>query len=61
MSVYGPVDTLNEEDGIYAGPSTDGLVLTNAGEPLMLNLTDDQQGGYVGTFNIGVNATRSIE
>lgn len=60
-SNHGPVTTLNEEDGIYAGPSTDGLVLINAGEPLMLNLTDDQQGGYVGTFNIGVNATRSME
>jgi protocatechuate 3,4-dioxygenase beta subunit len=58
-STHGPVTTTNEKDGIYAGPSTDGLVLTNAGEHLMLNLTDDQQGGYIGNFNIGVNATRS--
>jgi hypothetical protein len=60
-SNHGSVTTFNEEDGIYAGPSTDGLVLTNAGEHLMLNLTDDQQGGYVGTFNIGINTTRSME
>jgi hypothetical protein len=50
---------LNEEDGIYAGPSTDGLVQTNTGKHLMLDLTKDQRGGYTGTFNIGVNATRA--
>jgi protocatechuate 3,4-dioxygenase beta subunit len=56
-SDHGPVNMLNEEDGIYAGPSTDGLVQTNAGKFLMLNLTQDQQGNYIGNFNIGVNAT----
>ncbi|MGA7370331.1 MAG: hypothetical protein WBX01_14480 [Nitrososphaeraceae archaeon] len=60
-SNHGPVTMPNEEDGIYAGRSTDGLVLTNAGEHLMLNLTDGQQRGYIGTFIIGVNATRSEE
>jgi hypothetical protein len=33
-------------------------VQTNTGKHLMLNLTQDQQGGYIGSFNIGVNATR---
>jgi protocatechuate 3,4-dioxygenase beta subunit len=56
-SDHGPVNMLNEEDGIYAGPSTDGLVQTNAGNHLMLNLTQDQQRNYIGNFNIGVNAT----
>jgi protocatechuate 3,4-dioxygenase beta subunit len=58
-SNHGPVEMLNEEDGIYTGPSTDGLIQTNSGDHLMLNLTNDQQEGYIGTFNIGVNATRS--
>jgi protocatechuate 3,4-dioxygenase beta subunit len=57
-SNHGPVNMLNEEDGIFAGPSTDGLVQTNSGEYLMLNLTEDAQ-GYIGTFNIGVNANQS--
>jgi protocatechuate 3,4-dioxygenase beta subunit len=57
-SNHGPIKMLNEEDGIFAGPSTDGLVQTNSGEHLMLNLTEDVQ-GYIGTFNIGVNANRS--
>jgi protocatechuate 3,4-dioxygenase beta subunit len=56
-SDHGPVAMLNEEDGIYAGPSTDGLVQANAGKYLMLNLSEDPNGGYIGTFNIGVNAT----
>lgn len=56
-SDHGPVPMLNEEDGIYAGPSTDGLVQANAGKFLMLNLSEDPNGGYIGTFNIGVNAT----
>jgi protocatechuate 3,4-dioxygenase beta subunit len=58
-SDHGPVGMLNEEDGIYAGPSTDDLVQTNTGKHLMLNLTNDQDRGYTGTFNIGVNATQS--
>jgi protocatechuate 3,4-dioxygenase beta subunit len=56
-SDHGPVAMLNEEDGIYAGPSTDGLIQANAGKYLMLNLSEDPNGGYIGTFNIGVNAT----
>lgn len=56
-SDHGPVAMLNEEDGIYTGPSTDGLVQANAGKYLMLNLSEDPNGGYIGTFNIGVNAT----
>jgi protocatechuate 3,4-dioxygenase beta subunit len=56
-SDHGPVAMLNEEDGIYAGPSTDGLIQANAGKYLMLNLREDPNGGYIGTFNIGVNST----
>ena len=54
-SSHGPVDMTNEEDFIYAGPSNDGLVQTNTGQHLMLKLNEDEQ-GYTGTFNIGVNA-----
>ena len=55
-SDHGPVKMLNEADGIYTGPSTDGLVKANAGKHLMLNFTENQN-GYMGTFDIGVNAT----
>jgi protocatechuate 3,4-dioxygenase beta subunit len=54
-SKHGLPPMTNEQDGIYAGPSTDKLVQSNAGQHLMLNLTKDKQ-GYTGTFNIIVNA-----
>ncbi len=54
-SKHGLPPMTNEQDGIYTGPSTDKLVQSNAGQHLMLNLTKDKQ-GYVGTFNIIVNA-----
>jgi protocatechuate 3,4-dioxygenase beta subunit len=55
-SNHGPPDLTNEEDGIYKGASTDGLVQSNTGEHLMLNLTkDDEQSSYLGTFNIVLN------
>lgn len=54
------VPMTNEEDSIYTGASSDGLIQNNAGQHLMLNVKEDDQ-GYVGTFNVGVNATRSIE
>ena len=57
---HGPVPMTNEEDFIYIGPSNDGLIQNSTGQHLMLNVNDDEQ-GYVGTFNVGVNATRSIE
>jgi protocatechuate 3,4-dioxygenase beta subunit len=56
-SDHGPVPMTNEEDFIYTGPSTDGLIQVNTGKHLMLNLKDDDGQGYVGTFNIGVNAS----
>jgi protocatechuate 3,4-dioxygenase beta subunit len=56
-SDHGPVSMTNEEDFIYTGPSTDGLIQDNTGKQLMPNLKDDDGQGYVGTFNIGVNAT----
>ena len=59
-SSHGPVPMTNEEDFIYTGPSTDGLIQNNTGQHLMLNVKEDDQ-GYVGTFNVGLNATRSKE
>jgi protocatechuate 3,4-dioxygenase beta subunit len=59
-SKHGPVELTNEEDMIFRGSSTDGLVKANTGEHLMLNLTKDTQ-GYTGTFNIGVNANQSAQ
>ena len=55
-SNHGPPDMTNEEDGIYKGASTDGLIQTNTGEHLMLILTEDNKQGYIGTFNIVLNS-----
>ena len=54
-SCRGPPQTLNEEDGIYTGPSTDGIIPRNSGEQLMLHLTRQGQ-SHLGTFNIVLNA-----
>jgi protocatechuate 3,4-dioxygenase beta subunit len=55
-SEHGPVPMTNEEDFIYTGPSTDGLIKDNTGQHLMLDMKKDKE-GYVGTFNVGVNTT----
>ena len=55
---HGPVDVTNEGDFIYTGPSSDSLVKTNTGQHLMLKLNKYKQ-GYIGTFNIGLNANQS--
>jgi protocatechuate 3,4-dioxygenase beta subunit len=55
-SNHGPVDLTNEEDFIYMGPSIDGLIKTNSGQHLILKLDGDEQQGYTGAFNIGLNA-----
>ncbi|MER5176012.1 MAG: hypothetical protein ABJB76_02735 [Candidatus Nitrosocosmicus sp.] len=57
-SKHGLPPITNEQDGIYTGPSTDGLIQSNTGQHLMLNLTKDKQ-GFTGTFNIIVNASKS--
>ena len=58
-SRHGPPDMTNEQDGIYAGPSTDGLIRSNTGKHLMVNLTKGgQQQSYLGTFNIVLNAAQ---
>jgi protocatechuate 3,4-dioxygenase beta subunit len=59
-SKRGPVPMTNEDDFIYTGPSSDGLVQNNTGQHLMLNVKKEGQ-GFVGTFIVGVNATQSIE
>ncbi|HEV8386599.1 MAG TPA: hypothetical protein VGQ03_03150 [Nitrososphaera sp.] len=55
-SDHGLVGMANEQDGIYTGPSTDGLIQSNTGTHLMLALTEAGQ-GYAGTFNIIVDAS----
>jgi protocatechuate 3,4-dioxygenase beta subunit len=57
-SSHGSPDMTNEQDGIYTGASTDGLMQRNSGEHLMLNLTKDKQ-SYFGTFNIVLNSGQS--
>jgi hypothetical protein len=47
----------NEQDGIYAGLSVDGLIHSNSGKHLMVNLTKEGQ-PYLGTFNIVLNGTQ---
>ncbi len=56
-SKHGPPDMMNEQDGIYAGPSTDGLFQSNSGKHLMVNITKEGQ-SYIGTFNIVLDTTR---
>lgn len=51
-SRHGIPDTRNSQDGIYTGPSLDGLVQANSGTRLMLNLNKDKQGSYLGIFNV---------
>jgi protocatechuate 3,4-dioxygenase beta subunit len=57
-SNHGLPDITNEQDGIYIGASTDGLVESNSGKHLMLDLTKEGQ-FYSGTFNIVLNSSRS--
>ena len=57
-SKHGPPDMTNEQDGIYSGPSTDGLIQSNTGKHLMVNLTKGQGQSYIGVFNIVLNATQ---
>ena len=56
-SKHGPPDMTNEQDGIYAGPSTDGQFQSNSGKHLMVDLTKKGQ-SYRGTFNIVLNITQ---
>ena len=59
-SKQGSVPITNEQDMIYAGPSTDGLVKSDTGKHLMLNLTKDKQ-GYTGIFDIILNSPSSTK
>ncbi|MDQ3837157.1 MAG: intradiol ring-cleavage dioxygenase [Thermoproteota archaeon] len=55
-SNHGEPEITNQEDMIFTGPSTDGLIQANTGDHLMLNMTRDDEGqGYIGTFNVVVN------
>jgi protocatechuate 3,4-dioxygenase beta subunit len=57
-SNHGPVDVTNEEDFIYEGPSTDGMLQAKTGGQLMLELVEDRQ-GYAGTFNMVLDASQA--
>lgn len=57
-SNHGLPDITNEQDGIYTGASTDGLVKSDTGKYLMLDLTKEGQ-FYSGAFNIVLNSSRS--
>jgi protocatechuate 3,4-dioxygenase beta subunit len=57
-SKHGHPPMTNEQDGIYIGASTDGLLKSNSGEHLMLNLIKEGQ-SYLGTFNIVLNTGQS--
>jgi len=57
-SNHGPVPMTNEQDFIYNGPSTDGLIKSNTGNHLLLNVSKSDD-GYSGVFNIGLNASRN--
>lgn len=50
----------NEQDFIYTGPSTDGLIKSNTGNYLMLNVSK-ADGGYNSTFNVGLNTTMNSD
>lgn len=52
----GKRDTLNTTDGIFRQPVIDGTG-TASGERLMLQLTADEQDGFIGTFDIGLRLT----
>ncbi len=54
-SNHGPRPLTNNQDSIYTGPSTDGLVQSDSGKHLMLELSNDTR-GYLGIFNIVVDA-----
>lgn len=49
----------NEQDGIHTGVSTDGMVQSNSGKQLMLNLTREGQISYLGTFDVVLNSGQS--
>src|SRR5919112_5019024 len=59
-SDHGLPEVTNEEDMIYKGASSDGLVQSNTGERLTLNMTkDDDEQSYHGTSNIVLNSGQS--
>lgn len=50
--------TRNANDGIFSGPSTDGLLAKNAGQATLLDCKPAAQ-GYTATFDIGVDTTKT--
>jgi hypothetical protein len=57
-SNHGPVPVTNELDGIFTGPSTDGLVQKDTGKHLLLDMTKQGE-RYSGIFNVVVNSIGS--
>ena len=55
-SNHGNPQTPNERDMIFTGPSTDGLIKSNSGKLLLMNITKSDQNTYAGSINILLNA-----
>jgi len=55
-SSHGPPQTPDDQDMIFTGPSTDGLVKSNSGKLLLMNVTRHDDKSYEGILNIVLNA-----
>jgi protocatechuate 3,4-dioxygenase beta subunit len=55
-SSHGPPQTPDEQDMIFSGLSTDGLVKSDSGKLLLMNVTKVGENTYEGAFNIVLNA-----
>lgn len=55
-SNHGAPRTLDDKDMIFNGPSTDGLVKSNSGKLLLMNVTKNDENAYQGIFNIILNS-----
>lgn len=53
---HGMPPVKNNQDAIYTGPSTDGMIKTDSGKHLMLNVIEDEM--YIGTFNVVLNTNK---
>jgi protocatechuate 3,4-dioxygenase beta subunit len=55
-SSHGSPQIPDDQDMIFTGPSTDGLVKSNSGKLLLMNVTKNGENAYEGVFNIVLNA-----
>jgi len=54
-SNHGNPQTTNQQDMIFAGPSTDDLFKADSGKSLLMNVTKEGQYAYAGSLNIVLN------